>query len=118
MDIDTLAKAWRRRSARKSQERIERAARARQKAREAAVMLRDEFGVDEVWLFGSLSSEPRHDDFDIDLAVRGLHPGDYFAALARVCEVAGEPVDLVTLESGSERVRRAVETTGIRIDDG
>lgn len=81
-------------------------------------MLRNEFGVDEVWLFGSLASEPRHDAFDIDLAVSGLRPDQYFAALARVSDVVGGPVDLVTLETCNERVRRIVAATGRRIDDG
>lgn len=82
------------------------------------MVLRDEFGVAEVWLFGSLASDPVHDDFDVDLAVRDLQPEQYFSALARVSELVGEPVDLVTLETSSERVRKAVATGGKRIDRG
>lgn len=117
MDLDALAKSWRRRGARRRVRRLERAERARQAARGAAALLRKEFDVDEVWLFGSLASEPRHDAFDIDLAVRGLRPEKYFSALARVSEVVNGPVDLITLETCSARVRRAVATTGERIDD-
>jgi predicted nucleotidyltransferase len=118
MDLDALAKAWRNRAARQRASRLARAERARESARRAATVLRNEFTVDEVWLFGSLASEPRHDAFDIDLAVRGLSPERYYTALARVTDVAGEPVDLVTLENSNERVRNAVAATGRRIDDG
>jgi hypothetical protein len=54
---------------------------------------------------------------DVDLAVRGLRPEQYFSALARVNEVAQHAVDLVTLETCSRSLRHAVETTGVRIDD-
>jgi len=118
MDIDALAAAWRSRAARQRAERRQRAARARADARRAAAMLRDEFGVHEVWLFGSLASEPRHDAFDIDLAVRGLRPDQYFTALARIGEIVHEPFDVVTLETCRERTRRAVEAIGVRIDGG
>lgn len=118
MDLDALAKSWRRRGARQRVKRLERAERARRAARRAATILRDEFDVDEVWLFGSLASEPRHDSFDVDLAVRGLRPEKYYSALARVSDVVGGPVDLITLETCSERVRRAVATTARRLDDG
>jgi len=63
VDIDTLADAWRRRGERRRSERLERAERARRDARRAAAGLRTDFEVDEVWLFGSLTSEPRHDAF-------------------------------------------------------
>lgn len=118
MDIDALAAAWRNRAARQRTERRERAERARADARHAAGVLRREFGVDEVWLFGSLASEPRHDAFDIDLAVRGLRPDRYFTALARIGDLVHEPFDVVTLDTCRERIRRVVEETGVRIDGG
>ncbi|MEX2569757.1 MAG: nucleotidyltransferase domain-containing protein [Gemmatimonadota bacterium] len=118
MDLESLAKAWTRRAVRQRTERLERADRARESAKRAAAVLRDEFEVDEVWLFGSLAGEPMRDDFDIDLGVRGLRPEWYFAALARVSDVAAVSVDLVTLEDCGERARRAVETSGRRIDEG
>jgi predicted nucleotidyltransferase len=118
MDIDTLAAAWRSRAARQRTERRARAERARADAHRAAGVLRSEFGVDEVWLFGSLASEPRHDAFDIDLAVRGLRPDRYFTALARIGDIVNEPFDVVTLETCGERILQAVEQTGVRIDGG
>ncbi|MEW6751945.1 MAG: nucleotidyltransferase domain-containing protein [Candidatus Latescibacterota bacterium] len=118
MDLDELAAAWRDRLTRRRAEHLERAEAARRAARQAAAVLRREFGVEEVWLFGSLASEPKHEAFDIDLAVRGLRADRYFHALSRVAEVLGRPVDLVTLETCSERLRRAVAASSERIDDG
>lgn len=115
-DLKSLAGAWRVRIQQQRTARRERAARARVAAHEAAVVLKEEFGVEDVWLFGSLVAEPRHDDFDVDLAVRGLAPERYFSALARVCDVVGGHVDLVTLESCSERLRSTVAATGERLD--
>jgi uncharacterized protein len=118
MDMERLTRAWQRRAARRGQEQGRRAAGARLTARQAAAVLREEFGVEEVWLFGSLAAEPRHDAFDIDLAVRGLRPERYFHALARICDLTDLHIDLVTLESCSDRLRRAVAATGERIDGG
>jgi hypothetical protein len=42
MDVDMPARAWRQRG---------------------ASIFREEFDAAEVWLFGSLAGEPRHDDF-------------------------------------------------------
>jgi uncharacterized protein len=118
MDIDSLEQAWRQRAEDVRKRRLERAARARDSARHAAAILRHEFGAGEVWLFGSLIGEPRHDDFDIDLAVRGLPPERYFAALTRVSEVVSEPVDLVPLESCGHRLKHLIHTAGARMNDG
>jgi len=118
MDLDVLAEAWRGRMARQRVIRLKRANEARAAARRAAIVLRAEFAVEEVWLFGSLVSGPRHDAFDIDLAVRGLQPDLYYEALSRVSDLVGGPVDLVQLESCSDRLRHTVATTAERIDHG
>lgn len=116
MDLETLSAAWRRRLAREREDRLERAAQARRASRRAAESLRREFGAGEVWLFGSVLSGPKHDAFDVDLAVSGLAPERYYEALARVSDLIGGPVDLVPLESCSDRLRRTVTTTGERLD--
>ena len=118
MDLDTLAQAWRQRGARQRARRLERVAHARESARRAARILREEFEVAEVWLFGSLAGEPQHDDFDVDLAVRGLRPERYFEALARVSDVVREPIDLIPLEGCTERLQSRIATTGERLHDG
>jgi predicted nucleotidyltransferase len=74
--------------------------------------------VEEVWLFGSLTTEPRHDDFDIDLAVRGLVPERYFEALAHVSDVATEAVDLIPLETVDKHSSSRIAAAGERLDHG
>ena len=116
MELEALAASWRSRIAQQREVRLQEAAAGRAAARAAAALLRHEYGVTEVWLFGSLLSEPRHDTFDVDLAVRGLPPERYFSALARVSDLVGRPVDLIPLETCSERLRRTVAATAESID--
>lgn len=118
MDLEALAEAWRRRASRAREERRNRAQQARRAAEEAAQMLVRDFGASEVWLFGSLANEPRRDEFDVDLAARGLPPGRYFEAVARASEVVDRPVDLVRLETCPDATRRRIESTGRRIAHG
>ena len=59
--------------------------RAWEAAREAAHILKGRFGADRVRVFGSLVHEEMlHSGSDIDLAVEGLRPIDYWEALASV----------------------------------
>ena len=118
MDMDGLASSWRKRFAEEEATLERRAVAAREAAGGAARVLRDAFGASEVWLFGSLVTGPRHADFDIDLAVKGLRPERYFEALAQVSELADVPVQLVTLESCAPSLRRRVHEQGIRLDAG
>jgi hypothetical protein len=64
----------------------------------AAEMLRERYGAQEIVLFGSLATGNATADSDVDLAARGVHSDDYFAALADLMTVFGGPVDLVRLE--------------------
>ncbi len=115
MDLDTLTLAWRARRAQQLRDRQHQADVARAAARQTARMLREEFGAEEVWLFGSLIDGPRHEDFDVDLAVSGIAPERYFSALARASELVGRSVDLMPLETCDDRRRRRVLDTGERI---
>lgn len=118
VDVEALAAAWRRRRASREARLEERVSRAHATARHAARILKDEFGVHRVFLFGSLAWGRPHEWSDLDLAVEGLPPERTFAALSRVSGVAGEQVDLVPLESCAESLRRRVLEQGIRVDDG
>lgn len=64
----------------------------------AASLLRTRYGAQEVVLFGSLATGTATERSDVDLATRGLSPGDYFAALADLMALFDGPVDLVRLE--------------------
>ncbi len=71
-----------------------------------------EFGATRVVLFGSLAEGLARADSDIDLAVAGLAPADYFRALGRVETAAGRRVDLVPLEEASPELLRRIHETG------
>jgi predicted nucleotidyltransferase len=75
--------------------------RARAIAREAADLLRREYGVDRVTLFGSLvRSELFHARSDIDLVVWGLDEKQYYRAVARL--LALDPAFEIDLLRGEE----------------
>ena len=84
-------------------------------ARRAAAILRAEFGVDRVVLFGSVARGaylgPRS---DIDLAVEGLPARDHARAVDRVQEAAdGRRVDLVRVEQCSPSLKEEIITEGV-----
>jgi uncharacterized protein len=92
---------------------------AREKARELRQLLPAlvdilvrEFRVTRVVLFGSLVMGLAHPDADIDLAVEGLAPEQYFRALVRCDEVADCHVDLVPLEEVGSELLRIIEAQG------
>jgi len=76
----------------------------------AAELLRSRYGARDLVLFGSLATGHFTDRSDVDLAVRGIDPSDYFAALADLMELFGGPVDLVRLEQApASLIARVVE---------
>ena len=84
-------------------------------ARKAAQLLKNQYGVDRVRVFGSLVHEGRfHTGSDIDLAVEGLKPADYWQALTSVMflddQVSIEMVDRATCRP---EIWSAVEQEGV-----
>ena len=70
-------------------------------AEECVKMLIEQFGVKKVHLFGSVTGEsPWHNRSDLDIAVEGLAPRDYFRALSALDNILplSLEVDLITLE--------------------
>lgn len=55
-------------------------------------------GAREVYLFGSAATGTMREGSDIDLAVSGLPPENYFRALALAGDVLKRPIDLVDLD--------------------
>lgn len=94
----------------------ERAVRARKAAEECARWLADRYGVQRVWLFGSLAQpQPAHARTDIDLAAEGLAPRDYFAALASLYSLVepGVEIDLVPIETAQPTMRERIFREGL-----
>ncbi|HLB50130.1 MAG TPA: hypothetical protein VJL59_24170 [Anaerolineales bacterium] len=102
-----------------ARERARRAATARRQRREeawaaartAAALLKSRYHAARVVAFGSLTHADRfHLRSDVDLAVWGIAPADYFEAVARVLDVGGEiKVDLVMAERCKPYLREAIE---------
>jgi len=65
-------------------------------------------GATQVWVFGSLVWGGLHPDSDLDLAVLGLPPGGLIDAYEALWRIAGEPVDLVLLETCVPELRERI----------
>jgi predicted nucleotidyltransferase len=55
-------------------------------------------GAREVYVFGSAITGKLRDDSDVDLAVSGLPPGQFFRAMGKAADVLRRPVDLIDLD--------------------
>jgi predicted nucleotidyltransferase len=73
------------------------------------------FNVKTVVLFGSILEPGKiHARSDVDLAVWGLNPQDYYRAVEQLLALSPEMiVDLVQAEFASARLLRDIETTGV-----
>lgn len=74
--------------------------------------LRESYGVQQVILFGSLAKGQFTAESDIDLAVAGLAPADFFTAYAEVNRLSRFKVDLKPLGSLHPHFRQRVLTQG------
>ncbi|GAB4468492.1 MAG: nucleotidyltransferase domain-containing protein [Anaerolineales bacterium] len=112
--LEQYRQGWRERSRTVAAEQVERRRRAWQAARQAAQVLREQFGVERVRVFGSLLDEARFDRFsDIDLAVWGLSGKRYFAAVGRLQGLSAEfSVDLAAFEQASPSLQEVILQEG------
>ncbi len=88
-------------------------------AKQAAVLLKNEFGITQVILYGSLVNDDFfHARSDVDLAVRGLDEKLYYRAVARLLFLSSTiEVDLARIEEVSDTLRITIEKEGIAIDE-
>ena len=88
-----------------------------QRARQAAAVLKEQFGALRVVLVGSLAHRAWfHPGGDVDLAVQGLPPRAYWQALRAAEDIISDrTVDLVEIESVSESLKGAIERYGIEL---
>jgi len=78
----------------------------------SAALLRRDFGVTRVVLFGSLARGRFRPDSDIDLAVEGLAAAAFFPALAQASQLSEFPLDLKPIEDLAPHFRMRVLLTG------
>lgn len=72
---------------------------ARNDLKQIVQVLQENYGVQRIILFGSLAKDRFTAESDIDLAVAGLAPADFFTAYAEANRLSRFPVDLKPLES-------------------
>ena len=98
-------------------EMLARRKRALTVTREAARILKESFGVTRVLLFGSLAMESWfHIRSDVDLAVEGLKPEDFWRADCRLESIGdGFEIDLVDLRTAPPRLKPAIHRDGKEI---
>jgi predicted nucleotidyltransferase len=104
-----------RRAAEASRTLALRRVRAREVARQAAALLKEQFGATQVTLFGStVHGHWFSTTSDIDLAASGLVSDDYFTAVARLQDLSLEfKVDLVALEHCKAELRESIAREGV-----
>lgn len=110
--IEEYVERWRRRQATERERNRRLAQQARLDAERIAAMLREQFGATRIILFGSLVTDRFTANSDIDLAVDGLAPADYFSALAEASKLTDFPVDLKPLGELFPHVRNRALATG------
>lgn len=105
----------RRRAEQRREERVHRRDRAWDVAREAARILKEEYQVGRVLVFGSLVRDRRfHERSDVDLAVWGLKIEDYLDALGRLETLSPDiDVDIVRVEDAKPGLRDVITQQGI-----
>jgi uncharacterized protein len=116
-DMREIYISWLQRSASRSNSDEKLCEYAWEVARKAAKMLRERYGVSRIRVFGSLAHEGNfYPDSDIDLAVEGLKPVDYWEALTSVLFLDKKiPVEIVDLSTCSSQIRDVVEREGIEV---
>jgi predicted nucleotidyltransferase len=77
-------------------------------AKEAARLLKTQFGATKVILFGSLLTNKFHENSDIDLAVSGLTENRYFQAVGCLLGLGEFKFDLVEIAQARPEIRQAI----------
>lgn len=110
--VIVFRKATHARAQRMEAARHERQAQAWVVARQAAALLKTHYHAARVVAFGSLTQSGRfHLWSDVDLAVWGLAPADYFEAVARVLDVGADiKIDLIRAERCKPFLKLAIES--------
>jgi predicted nucleotidyltransferase len=71
-----------------------------QKDVNSAIEILKNAGCKEIFIFGSLIADTYREDSDIDIAIKGCLPENYFALLGQLLTTLSRPVDLINLDRG------------------
>jgi predicted nucleotidyltransferase len=86
-------------------------------AKKAAEMLKNEFGAQQVAVFGSITQkELYHLHSDLDIAVWGLDEKKFHRAVAKLLELEpSQRVDLVRIEDARDSLQSVIDQEGVLI---
>ena len=103
---------WRDRQAKATQHHKHLAEQAHQEVKQIVELLIGQYDVRRIILFGSPTRDRFVAESDIDMAVEGLVPADYFEILARVSQPATRWVDLKLWEDLEPHFQSRILETG------
>jgi predicted nucleotidyltransferase len=75
------------------------------------IKISEEFGAHKVLLFGSCVSDIKS-AHDIDIAVSGVKPRDFFKFYGKVSMIVDDEVDLIDLDDVREHLRNRILSKG------
>ena len=86
-----------------------------EKDRKTIIAIASRYGVKSILLFGS-GTDPACEAEDIDLAVEGIRPADFFKFYGELIFSLSKPVDLIEL-SDDNKFNRIVRRDGVPLYD-
>lgn len=81
---------------------------------EMAIIYLKSVGCKEIYLFGSVNTGFVHGNSDIDLAVRGIKPEDFFSIYGELMFMLEHNVDLIDLDLQEEFGKDLIRTENLR----
>lgn len=116
-DIDVYVTTAKRKREQEQDELILREERAWETARRAAILLKEQFGVSRVVVFGSLVHKGCFTRWsDVDIATWGISPEDTFCAMSTVMDAATDiEINLVDVGVCRPELLAVIEREGIEI---
>lgn len=116
--IDQYSQYWKKKIQKRNENLKQRKKELIRYARNCSELLKREFGVDKVFLIGSLARDYRiNEKTDIDLVVSGLPSKEYFSALNKLYKLVpkGVDIDLITEEKAADFVKTKIKNEGIEL---
>ncbi|MEW6102927.1 MAG: nucleotidyltransferase domain-containing protein [bacterium] len=84
-------------------------------AKRLAMLLKEHYKFEKLYICGSLLSSRFYPYSDIDMVIKGLKMGDFFKAYAFLIKKGGYRIDLKPFEDLKEGFRERVLREGLRI---
>jgi predicted nucleotidyltransferase len=79
---------------------------------EKAIKILKEEGCNEIYIFGSIVRGDHNDNSDIDIAVNGLNPTQYFRILGKLMLELSVNIDLLDLDEENNRMANLLKEKG------